>query len=201
MLSNGVVVSAGLAGLAGLLYVPQVGIITPAQIGVLPSLEMVIWVAVGGRGTLVGAIIGVRTNGMLMIVNDTPRSANSAAAQRVHASSAAFDANRPVGRTSPGADARFDRSVIPVRDVVGAVVLDRDEHLRPDTTLESLAALKPSFVEMGTKYGFDAVALQRYPEVERIEHELVDLLLDSLEDHGLLGLCHDLELSGRVALG
>ncbi|MFO0707819.1 MAG: urea ABC transporter permease subunit UrtC [Nitrospira sp.] len=52
------VVSAGLAGLAGLLYVPQVGIITPAQIGVLPSLEMVIWVAVGGRGTLVGAIIG-----------------------------------------------------------------------------------------------------------------------------------------------
>ncbi len=52
------VVSAGLAGLAGLLYVPQVGIITPGQIGVLPSLEMVIWVAVGGRGTLVGAIIG-----------------------------------------------------------------------------------------------------------------------------------------------
>jgi urea transport system permease protein len=47
-----------LAGLAGMLYVPQVGIITPAQIGVLPSLEMVIWVAVGGRGTLVGAIVG-----------------------------------------------------------------------------------------------------------------------------------------------
>jgi urea transport system permease protein len=52
------VVSAGLAGMAGMLYVPQVGIITPAQIGVLPSLEMVIWVAVGGRGTLIGAIIG-----------------------------------------------------------------------------------------------------------------------------------------------
>jgi urea transport system permease protein len=52
------VVSAGLAGLAGALYVPQVGIITPAQIGVLPSLEMVIWVAVGGRGTLVGAALG-----------------------------------------------------------------------------------------------------------------------------------------------
>lgn len=52
------VVSAGLAGLAGMLYVPQVGIVTPAQIGVLPSLEMVIWVAVGGRGTLIGAIIG-----------------------------------------------------------------------------------------------------------------------------------------------
>ena len=52
------VVSAALAGLAGALYVPQVGIITPAQIGVLPSLEMVIWVAVGGRGTLTGAALG-----------------------------------------------------------------------------------------------------------------------------------------------
>jgi urea transport system permease protein len=52
------VVAAALAGLAGMLYVPQVGIITPAQIGVLPSLEMVIWVAVGGRGTLAGAVLG-----------------------------------------------------------------------------------------------------------------------------------------------
>ncbi|MCP9460464.1 MAG: urea ABC transporter permease subunit UrtC [Nitrospira sp.] len=52
------VVSAALAGVAGALYVPQVGIITPAQIGVLPSLEMVIWVAVGGRGTLIGAVLG-----------------------------------------------------------------------------------------------------------------------------------------------
>jgi urea transport system permease protein len=52
------VVAAALAGLAGMLYVPQVGIITPAQIGVLPSLEMVIWVAVGGRGTLAGAVVG-----------------------------------------------------------------------------------------------------------------------------------------------
>ncbi len=52
------VVAAGLAGLAGMLYAPQVGIITPAQIGVLPSLEMVIWVAVGGRGSLAGAVLG-----------------------------------------------------------------------------------------------------------------------------------------------
>ena len=52
------VVSAGLAGLAGALYVPQVGIITPNQIGVLPSIGMVIWVAVGGRATLIGAILG-----------------------------------------------------------------------------------------------------------------------------------------------
>ncbi|MBI2525631.1 MAG: urea ABC transporter permease subunit UrtC [Candidatus Rokubacteria bacterium] len=52
------VVSAALAGVAGALYVPQVGIITPAKIGVLPSIEMIIWVAVGGRGTLGGAVLG-----------------------------------------------------------------------------------------------------------------------------------------------
>ena len=52
------VVSAVLAGVAGALYVPQVGIITPAKIGVLPSIEMVVWVAAGGRGTLLGAIGG-----------------------------------------------------------------------------------------------------------------------------------------------
>ena len=52
------VVSAALAGVAGALYVPQVGIITPAKIGVLPSIEMVVWVAAGGRGTLIGAVVG-----------------------------------------------------------------------------------------------------------------------------------------------
>ena len=52
------VVSAALAGVAGALYAPQVGIITPAKIGVLPSIEMVVWVAAGGRGMLWGAILG-----------------------------------------------------------------------------------------------------------------------------------------------
>jgi len=52
------VVSAILAGVAGALYAPQVGIITPAKMGVLPSIEMVVWVAAGGRGTLVGAVLG-----------------------------------------------------------------------------------------------------------------------------------------------
>ncbi|MBI1736272.1 MAG: urea ABC transporter permease subunit UrtC [Candidatus Rokubacteria bacterium] len=52
------VVSAVLAGVAGALYAPQVGIITPAKIGVLPSIEMVVWVAAGGRGMLVGAVAG-----------------------------------------------------------------------------------------------------------------------------------------------
>src|SRR5947199_6153344 len=52
------VVSAVLAGVAGALYAPQVGIITPAKIGVLPSIEMVVWVAAGGRGTRIGAVVG-----------------------------------------------------------------------------------------------------------------------------------------------
>jgi urea transport system permease protein len=50
--------SAGMAGLAGILFVPQVGIISPAALGIVPSVEMVIWVAIGGRGTLVGAVVG-----------------------------------------------------------------------------------------------------------------------------------------------
>lgn len=64
----------------------------------------------------------------------------------------------------------FDRSVLAVRDQNGATILARDEHLRPDTTLERLAALRPAFDTLGEHHGFDAVALQRYVEVERIEH-------------------------------
>jgi acetyl-CoA C-acetyltransferase len=68
------------------------------------------------------------------------------------------------------ADGRFDRSVIPVRDLNGVVVLDHDEHMRPGSTVESLGALNPSFAGMGELGGFDAVALQKYHQVERIDH-------------------------------
>jgi len=64
----------------------------------------------------------------------------------------------------------FDRSVIPVRDVIGEVALARDEYLRPGTTMADLAKLKPAFQQMGEEAGFDAVALQRYPQVEAIHH-------------------------------
>jgi acetyl-CoA C-acetyltransferase len=64
----------------------------------------------------------------------------------------------------------FDRSVVPIRDPIGQVALARDEYLRPGTTLADLAKLKPAFVQMGEEGGFDAVALQRYPEVEAIQH-------------------------------
>ncbi len=50
--------SAAIAAIAGILYVPQVGIISPSNMGVVPSIEIVVWVAVGGRGALLGAIIG-----------------------------------------------------------------------------------------------------------------------------------------------
>jgi acetyl-CoA C-acetyltransferase len=68
------------------------------------------------------------------------------------------------------ADGAFDRSIIPVRDRNGVTILDRDEHVRPETTPEALAALKPSFAGIGEMGGFDAVALQRYVDVERIDH-------------------------------
>ncbi|MCZ2524866.1 acetyl-CoA C-acetyltransferase [Streptomyces sp. HB2AG] len=67
-------------------------------------------------------------------------------------------------------EGRFDRSVVPVTDRNGLVVLDRDEHMRPGTTADSLASLKPSFAAIGEAGGFDAVALQKYHRVERIDH-------------------------------
>lgn len=67
-------------------------------------------------------------------------------------------------------EGRFAKSIIPVKDINGLTVLDRDEHLRPETTMQSLASLEPSFITMGEQFGFDLVATQRYPEVERIEH-------------------------------
>ncbi|MFE3826477.1 acetyl-CoA C-acetyltransferase [Streptomyces sp. NPDC059092] len=67
-------------------------------------------------------------------------------------------------------EGRFARSVVPVRDRNGLTVLDRDEHPRPGTTVDSLAALKPSFAGIGEQGGFDAVALQKYHWVERIDH-------------------------------
>jgi acetyl-CoA C-acetyltransferase len=64
----------------------------------------------------------------------------------------------------------FARSVVPVTDRNGLTVLDRDEHLRPGATLDALAGLTPSFATIGDAGGFDAVALQRYHWVEKIDH-------------------------------
>ena len=65
---------------------------------------------------------------------------------------------------------RFSRSVVPVRDLNGLTILDRDEHMRPETDMQSLAALNPSFEMMGQMGGFDAVAIQAHPELASITH-------------------------------
>jgi len=64
----------------------------------------------------------------------------------------------------------FKESVIPVKDQNGLTILDRDEHMRPGTDMQALASLNPSFTMVGEMGGFDAVAVQRHPEVESIDH-------------------------------
>ncbi len=68
------------------------------------------------------------------------------------------------------ADGRFASSVVPVRDANGVVVLDHDEFIKPESTVEGLARLTPSFAGIGDQAGFDAVALEKYHWLERIEH-------------------------------
>ena len=67
-------------------------------------------------------------------------------------------------------EGRFGKSVVPVRDVNDIILLDRDEHMRPETTMQSLGSLKASFAEMGEMGGFDAVATYAHPEIERVNH-------------------------------
>ena len=67
-------------------------------------------------------------------------------------------------------DKRFDKSITPVKDINGLTILDHDEHMRPDATMQSLGSLDPSFAMMGEMAGFDATIQQRYPEVEKVNH-------------------------------
>ncbi len=64
----------------------------------------------------------------------------------------------------------FRDSVIPVRDILGKVLLDRDEYMRPETTVEGLGDLKASFADLGAKAGFDTVAMFKYPQIESMRH-------------------------------
>ncbi|WP_273240992.1 acetyl-CoA C-acetyltransferase [Hyphomonas atlantica corrig.] len=66
-------------------------------------------------------------------------------------------------------EGRFAKSIVPVKDQMGGIQLDHDEHMRPDADMQSLAALNPSFAGMGAM-GFDEVIKQRYPELEAIDH-------------------------------
>jgi acetyl-CoA C-acetyltransferase len=67
-------------------------------------------------------------------------------------------------------DGHFSRSVVAVKDVNGLTILAKDEHMRPGTTMQSLAALQPSFAQIAELGGFDAVAIQAHPEVEFVNH-------------------------------
>jgi acetyl-CoA C-acetyltransferase len=80
----------------------------------------------------------------------------------------AVESQRRAGAAWEGG--HFQRSIVPVKDIIGMILLERDEHMRPGTTVNDLAALAPAFQQMGESYGFDAVALQRYPAVEKIHH-------------------------------
>jgi acetyl-CoA C-acetyltransferase len=67
-------------------------------------------------------------------------------------------------------EGRFARSVLAVKDPNGLTILAKDEHMRPSTSMQSLAQLQPSFVQMGEMGGFDAVAMQAHPEIEAVNH-------------------------------
>ena len=67
-------------------------------------------------------------------------------------------------------EGRFKNAIMPVKDVNGLTILAKDEHMRPTTTMQTLASLQPSFAQMGEMGGFDAVAVQRYPQFESVNH-------------------------------
>ena len=112
------------------------------------------------------------------------------------------------------AEGRFRKSVVPVKDQLGATLLDHDEHIRPDTTMQTLAALEPSFKVQGEVMpGFDAVAKQRYPEIEKIDHVhhagnssgIVDgaaaVLIGTKEMGAALGLKPRARIMGGASIG
>ena len=110
------------------------------------------------------------------------------------------------------AEGRFAKSVIPVKDQLGLVRLDRDETIRPNADMQTMGSLNPSFAQMG-EFAFDAVINQRYPEVERVNHVhtpgnssgIVDgsagVLIGSLEAGKALGLKPRARIKGAASIG
>jgi acetyl-CoA C-acetyltransferase len=82
----------------------------------------------------------------------------------------AFAAESQARAAKAQANGLFDRSLVPVKDINGLTVLDRDEFIRPGTSVESLSGLRPSFADMGEQGGFDFVALEKYHWIEKINH-------------------------------
>jgi acetyl-CoA C-acetyltransferase len=100
----------------------------------------------------------------------------------------------------------FDKSVVPVQDFLGLELLARDETIRPGTSVQSLAGRPAAFAPMGTQYGYDSVALQRYPQLERIEHAhhagnssgIVDGAAAVLLGNAQAGTQHGLKARARI---
>ncbi|MDI3383904.1 acetyl-CoA C-acetyltransferase [Xenophilus aerolatus] len=82
----------------------------------------------------------------------------------------AFAAESQARAATAWSEGRFARSIVPVRDVNGALCLDRDEHMRPGTTAEALAKLRPAFADLALKGGFGETVKRRYPEVDTLRH-------------------------------
>ncbi|MFN3714275.1 MAG: acetyl-CoA C-acetyltransferase [Alcanivoracaceae bacterium] len=92
----------------------------------------------------------------------------------------------------------FARSVVPVKDMNGLTVLDRDEHVRAGTTADTLAGLNPSFAMMGEMGGFDAVALQKYHWIEKIEHVHTPGNSSGIVDGATLMLVGSKAIGGKI---
>lgn len=130
---------------------------------------------------------------------------------REHVDAYALESQRRAARAWE--NGYFDRSVTPVRDILGLTLLDKDEHMRPGTTMDDLAGLKPAFAIPGEQAGFDSIAIQKYPEVEAIDHVhtggnssgIVDgaaaVLLGSEEMGDSLGLKPRARIKGFSSIG
>jgi acetyl-CoA C-acetyltransferase len=97
-------------------------------------------------------------------------------------------------------EGRFRNSVIQVKDVNGLTILAKDEHMRPTTTMQSLGQLQPSFVQMGEMAGFDAVAVQAHPDVEKVNHVHTPGNSSGIVDGAAAVLIGSKEAGGRAAL-
>ena len=98
------------------------------------------------------------------------------------------------------AEGRFANSVIPVKDQNGLVVLAVDEHMRPESTPESQATLRPAFAAMGEAGGFDAVALQKFHAVEKIDHVHTAANSSGIVDGAALVLVGSAEVGAQLGL-
>lgn len=140
-----------------------------AELMVAGGVEMMSLIAMGGTGGPFGSDawfnskVGMAPQG---IGADLIATLNGYSRQDVDGF--AVESQQRAGRAWN--EGRFSRGVVPVVDFNGATLLDRDEHMRPDTTMAALAGLKPSFEGMGTRLGFDDIVRQRYPQVDRVRH-------------------------------